>query len=109
MKNANVFVDVDLTLIDAEYRLLPGARDGLQQLRDAGCRLFLWSTGGAEYCQKIARLHNLTEYFDGFVAKPDIIIDDMPQTCVTPHHYDVQRTSWGDVAQRIVEEHIDKR
>jgi hypothetical protein len=30
MKNANVFVDVDLTLVDANGRILPGAAEGLQ-------------------------------------------------------------------------------
>jgi hypothetical protein len=30
MKNANVFVDVDLMLVDANQKLLPGAQAGLQ-------------------------------------------------------------------------------
>jgi phosphoglycolate phosphatase-like HAD superfamily hydrolase len=80
MKNANVFVDVDLTLVDASGKLLEGAREGLQQLKDAGCHLFLWSTCGAEYCRKVAQLHGLTAFFEGFSAKPDIVIDDMPST-----------------------------
>src|SRR5262245_6463556 len=32
MKAANVFVDVDLTLVDANGNLLDGAREGLQRL-----------------------------------------------------------------------------
>ena len=28
MKNANIFVDVDLTLVDANLKLLPGAKEG---------------------------------------------------------------------------------
>jgi phosphoserine phosphatase len=80
MKNANVFVDVDLTLVDANGKLLTGALEALQRLRDEGCHLFLWSSGGAEYCRKVAHLHGLTELFEGFTAKPDIVIDDMP-TC----------------------------
>ena len=43
MKNANIFVDVDLTLVDANGKLLDGAREALQRLRDEGCHLFLWS------------------------------------------------------------------
>jgi phosphoglycolate phosphatase-like HAD superfamily hydrolase len=78
MKNANVFVDVDLTLVDANQRPLPGAREGLRRLRDEGCHLFLWSSCGADYCRKIAQLHGLAELFEGFTAKPDIVIDDMP-------------------------------
>ena len=83
MKNANVFVDVDLTLVDANLKLLEGAKEGLQRLHDRGCHLFLWSTAGADYCRKIANLHKLEHLFEGFTAKPDIIIDDMPATCVT--------------------------
>jgi hypothetical protein len=41
MKNANVFVDVDLTLVDANGKLLDGARQGLERLKAEGCHLFL--------------------------------------------------------------------
>ena len=44
MKNANVFIDVDLTLVDANGKLLSGAREALSRLKDEGCHLFLWST-----------------------------------------------------------------
>ena len=108
MKNANVFVDVDLTLIDANGKLLDGAREALQRLHDKGCHLFLWSTAGAEYCRKVAQLHRLTELFEGFTAKPDIIIDDMPGTCVTQFAYDVrEERSWPALAERIIEKHVD--
>ena len=108
MKNANIFVDVDLTLVDAKGQLLDGARQALQRLRDEGCHLFLWSTGGADYCRKVAHLHRLTELFEGFTAKPDIIIDDMPSTCVTQLVYDVrQEESWAALAQRIIDKHLD--
>lgn len=108
MKNANIFVDVDLTLVDANCKLLAGAREGLQQLKDKGCHSFLWSTCGADYCRKVAALHGLTEFFDGFSAKPDIVIDDMPSTCVSPFVYSVLlEKSWVKLAGRIIEKHID--
>ena len=108
MKNANIFVDVDLTLVDANGKLLPGARQGLQRLRDEGCHLFLWSTCGADYCRKVANLHGLSELFEGFTAKPDILIDDMPSTCNTQLVYDVrQEQSWPALAERIIDKHID--
>ena len=108
MKNANIFVDVDLTLIDANYKLLEGAVEALTKLKDKGCHLFLWSTTGAEYAQKIARLHGLTEMFEGFVAKPDIIIDDMPGTVLNPFVFDVNaEESWPKLADRIIRKHID--
>jgi hypothetical protein len=108
MKNANIFVDVDLTLVDANGRLLEGVRESLQRLRNAGCHLFLWSTNGAEYCRNIAALHGLTELFEGFTAKPDIVIDDMPSTCVAPFVYGIQNeTSWPAVAEQIINKHVD--
>ena len=108
MKNANVFVDVDLTLVDANGRLLEGAREALGRLKEEGCHLFLWSTCGAEYCRKVAGLHGLTDFFDGFTAKPDIVIDDMPSTCVSPFVFSVQpETSWQQLVERIIEKHID--
>jgi len=108
MKNANIFVDVDLTLVDPNLKLLPGAKEALQRLRDEGCHLFLWSTGGADYCRKIAHLYGMTEFFEGFTAKPDIIIDDMPSTCVTSFLYNVnQEQSWSALAERIIDKHID--
>src|SRR6266542_1407483 len=85
MKNANVFVDVDLTLIDANGKLLDGAREALQRLRDEGCHLFLWSTAGADYCRKVAHLYGMTQFV-----------------------YDVrQERSWDTLAERIIDEHID--
>ncbi len=108
MKNANIFIDVDLTLVDANRQLLAGAREALSRLKDEGCHLFLWSTCGADYCRKIASLHGLSDFFEGFTAKPDILIDDMPSTCVTSLVYDVQQeTSWQSLAEKIIEKHID--
>ena len=108
MKNANVFIDVDLTLVDANGRLLEGAREGLSRLKNQGCHLFLWSSCGADYCRKTATLHGLTEFFEGFTAKPDILIDDMPSTCVTSFVYNVQQeTSWPVLAEKIMRKHLD--
>lgn len=108
MKNANVFVDVDLTLVDANGRLLPGAGEGLGRLKANGCHLFLWSTNGADYARNVAALHGLTDMFDGFAAKPDIIIDDMPSTALNPFVFDVNtETSWPDLADKIIRKHLD--
>jgi phosphoglycolate phosphatase-like HAD superfamily hydrolase len=107
MKNANVFVDVDLTLVDANGKLLPGAREALISLRDKGCHLFLWSTNGADYARKVARLYTLTELFEGFAAKPDIIIDDMPGTALNPLVFDVNaEASWPALAAKISKQHL---
>ena len=108
MKNANIFIDVDLTLVDAQGRLLDGARESLQRFRDEGCHLFLWSSVGVEYCRKVAALHKLTDFFEGFASKPDIIIDDMPGTALNPFVFDVNaESSWPSLADKIVRKHID--
>ena len=108
MKNANIFIDVDLTLVDAQGRLLDGAREALQRFVDEGCHLFLWSSVGVEYARKIAALHKLTDLFEGFASKPDIIIDDMPGTAKAPFIYNVQEeASWMALAERIIDKHID--
>jgi phosphoglycolate phosphatase-like HAD superfamily hydrolase len=108
VKNANVFVDVDLTLVDAQGRLLEGAREGLQRLRDEGCHLFLWSSVGVDYARKVAALHGVADLFEGYASKPDIIIDDMPSTAQAPFTYSVQEErSWQALAERIIEKHVD--
>lgn len=108
MKNANIFVDVDLTLIDANGRLRHGATDALNKLKEKGSRLFLWSTNGADYARKIAIINGLEPLFEGFAAKPDIIIDDMPGTALNPFVFDVNaESSWQSLADKIIRKHID--
>lgn len=108
VKNANIFVDVDLTLVDAEGSLLDGAREALERLRGEGCHLFLWSSVGVDYSRKVAALHGLTELFEGYASKPDIIIDDMPSTAQAPFVYNVhEERSWHCLAERIIDKHID--
>jgi hypothetical protein len=108
MKNANIFIDVDLTLVDLNGRLLEGALESITQLAERGCHLFLWSTGGIEYCQKIARLHKLDAYIQGYVPKPDIVIDDLPPATLAPIHYDVNRDGgWREAVQDILKKHVD--
>jgi hypothetical protein len=108
MKNANIFVDVDLTLVDANGQLLDGAHEGLQRLKDAGCHLYLWSTVGAAYARSVAVQHQLSNLFEGYAAKPDIIIDDMPSTAVAPFIFNVHdETSWQTLAEKIIRKHVE--
>ncbi len=108
MKNANIFVDVDLTLVDANGRLLEGAGEALRKLQGSGSHLFLWSSVGAEYAQRVAAVHGLTDVFEGFLAKPDIVIDDMPSTARAAFEYDVNaERSWPELADKILAKHVD--
>ena len=50
----NVCIDVDLTLIDEQGELLPGAIEALTKLREVPCELTLWSAAGAGYAKSVA-------------------------------------------------------
>lgn len=108
MKNANVFVDVDLTLVDAQGRLLDGAREALSRLKDRGCHLFLWSTVGMDYAKSTAKRFSLEDLFEGYSSKPDIIIDDMPGTVLNPFVFNPNdETSWDTLVDKILTKHVD--
>ena len=78
----NVCIDVDLTLIDEQGELLPGAIEALEKIRKAPCELTLWSAAGAEYAKAVAARHKIEHFFQGIAGKPDIAIDDDPQSLV---------------------------
>ena len=110
MRNVNVYVDVDLTLVDAFGRMLPGADDAMRHLHKSGCHLFLWSTGGAQYCREVAGRLGILELFEAFLPKPDIFIDDMPSTIFNGLLFDIQQeATWETLAGRIVKDHVDPR
>ena len=110
MKNANIFVDVDLTLVDSNGKLLDEASDALRKLHASGSHLFLWSSVSGEYAREVADLHGLTDLFEGFSAKPDIVIDDMPSTARAAFEYNVnEESSWPALADKILTKHIDPR
>jgi hypothetical protein len=107
MKNVNIFVDVDLTLVDARQVIAPGAIDAMQHLYDAGCHLFLWSTGGGGYCRQIAERYGIADLFEAFLPKPDIYIDDMPATIFNALLFDASGDEeWLALAERITRDHV---
>jgi len=77
IKNAIIFVDVDSTVIDHNYQPLPRALEGLWELWNAGCTLYLWSAGGKKYAIRVAKSLDIDYYFAAIIDKPDIIIDDL--------------------------------
>ncbi len=76
----NISIDVDGTILDANENLLPHVRQSLQLLKDSGHILQLWSAGGANYAYKHALNNELTDLFESYAKKPDIAIDDLPET-----------------------------
>lgn len=110
MKNVNIFVDVDLTLIDASGQTVVGAPAGVRRLKEAGCHLFCWSTGGGEYAEGVARRLGIHDCFGAFLPKPDIVIDDMPRT--THAFFEFVPGSpeeWKKMADTIIDRHVDQR
>src|SRR6476661_6677588 len=106
MLNVNIFVDVDLTLVNELGGILPGAADSLRRLKQRGCHLFLWSTGGGDYCRTVAERYQLADLFEAFLPKPDIIIDDMPGLCLSPLVFNpLEQPSWEAMTDAI-EEHV---
>lgn len=71
-----VCIDVDLTVVDEDGNLLPGVIENLKSLKGRGCELILWSYGGGEYAEQMARRHKIADLFVGFSSKPDIAVDD---------------------------------
>jgi hydroxymethylpyrimidine pyrophosphatase-like HAD family hydrolase len=81
MKPHVVFVDVDDTLVRSvgTKRIpMPAVVEQVRRLHAAGATLFLWSSGGADYCRNTAHELGLTECFSGFLPKPTGYIDDQP-------------------------------
>ena len=81
MKARTIFVDVDDTLIrsSGSKRIpMPAVIARIRSLKEAGATLYLWSSGGAEYSRLTATELGIADCFDGFLAKPDLYIDDQP-------------------------------
>ncbi len=71
-----ISIDVDLTIVGENEELFPGVVEGLKALKDKGYILTLWSYGGEERARLVAKENNLTQFFDGYACKPDLVIDD---------------------------------
>lgn len=87
-----VYVDVDETLVrsTAAGRVpVPAIIAHIRKLKTAGVELYLWSSGGADYCRRTAADLGITECFTNFLPKPHIIIDDQEvkdwPACTTVH------------------------
>ena len=81
MKPRTIFVDVDDTLIRStgSKRIpVPAVIARVRALNEAGATLYLWSSGGAEFCHRTAAELGIVDCFAGFLDKPDVYIDDQP-------------------------------
>src|SRR5208282_3322865 len=99
-----VCIDVDLTVIDQDGKLLPGVVENLQSLKARGCELILWSYGGGDYAEKMARCHELENLFVGFSGKPDIAVDDEGGKVASFAVVDAAAArNWGEIAEEVTD------
>jgi hydroxymethylpyrimidine pyrophosphatase-like HAD family hydrolase len=81
MHDRVIFVDVDGTLVRSvgvKRIPMPGVIDQVRLLKEQGCILYLWSSGGAAYCEATAKELKITDCFVGYLPKPHVYIDDQP-------------------------------
>jgi hypothetical protein len=73
------FIDVDDTLVrTAGTTVIPMPRtvDFIKAHASPENTIYLWSRGGADYARQRARAVGVESPIEGFLPKPDVIIDD---------------------------------
>jgi hydroxymethylpyrimidine pyrophosphatase-like HAD family hydrolase len=76
-----VYFDIDDTLVRSvgQKRIpMPTVITQVRRLKEEGALLYLWSSGGAEYCRMTAIELGIEDCFAGYLAKPTIYVDDQP-------------------------------
>ena len=107
-----ISIDVDLTLINENGELLPGAIEGLKSLKAKGYLLTLWSYGGEDYARSVAQKYKLEKFFEGHATKPDLVIDDDFEAISQLPTIDVRvAKDWSQIAERTIKlaEDMDNR
>ena len=89
-----IFFDVDYTILGLDDTLRPGTMETLEQLREEGHEIYIWSGMGQRW--EVVEKHNLTPLVSGVYEKPthhfherleelgvpfepDFVIDDYPE------------------------------
>jgi Protein of unknown function (DUF705) len=79
MRPLYIFVDVDETLIrNYGTKRIPilSVIEHVKNLHAQGAILYCWSSGGADYARASAIEVKLEHCFEGFLPKPQVLIDD---------------------------------
>lgn len=75
------YIDVDDTLVRSfGSKRIPMTEmvAHVRELHAAGVVLYCWSSGGARYAEESARELGIGACFEGFLPKPNVLVDDMP-------------------------------
>lgn len=81
MMRQSIYIDVDDTLVrtyGAKRIPMTSVIDSIRKLQSEGATLFLWSSGGSEYCKQTAMELGIENCFTAFLPKPTLYIDDQP-------------------------------
>ena len=71
MKPTPILVPIIIAIIP-----MPPVIAHVRKLKSEGALLYLWSSGGADYCRATAIELGIKDCFSGFLPKPDTYIDD---------------------------------
>ena len=76
-----VYVDVDDTLVrsfGSKQIPMPATVDRVRALAaEEGVLLYCWSSGGAEYAERVANGLGIGALFTAFLPKPNVMVDDV--------------------------------
>lgn len=78
-----IFVDVDDTFVRSfgSKRIpITATIDRIKELHKEGAILYCWSSGGAAYAEESAKEFMIEHCFQGFLPKPNVLIDDVKIT-----------------------------
>jgi hydroxymethylpyrimidine pyrophosphatase-like HAD family hydrolase len=76
-----IYFDIDDTLVRSfgTKRIpMPSVIEAVRRLKAEGATLFMWSSGGSEYCKRTAEELGVTDCFEDFLPKPTAYVDDQP-------------------------------
>jgi len=75
-------VDVDYTLINGHDELFPGVENKLKEWKVRYTTLICWSHSGGDHAKRVCKKHKIEKYFTHFIDKPDVIVDDRPESII---------------------------
>ena len=76
-----IYVDIDDTLIrslGSKRMPITAMAKLVRLLKERGAMLFCWSSGGAAYAREAAQEVGLSDCFEAFLPKPELLLDDVP-------------------------------
>lgn len=64
----------------------------MKEKKKRGATIILWSQGGYEYAEAVAKALNITEYVDYVMTKPSGVIDDLEASAWMPKAVNIPHT-----------------